>query len=239
MTIKTTALIDGDLISYPVAASCEKCTEDIVIARCDKTMQNILSMSGADNYKLFLTGSNNFRKKINPEYKANRKNTILPKYLNLLRKHLVINWNAEVTDGYEADDALGIEQTISNRTYHSMLLEEQQCFNSTIICSFDKDLDMIPGKHFNWKKGELYEVSEIEGLQSFYRSLLIGDRADNIIGIDQIGKVKAGKLIDHLTIESDMFKVVYDLYKNEERLLMNGQCLWIWQIPNDIWKFPQ
>lgn len=214
------ALIDMDLISYPVSASCEDCSEDIVIARCDKTMQDILDVTGATSYLGWLTGSNNFRKDINPEYKANRKDKPLPKFLNLLREHLVTNWQAQVTDGIETDDAIGIALTQ---------------YPDAIVCSYDKDLDMLPGKHYNWYKGVEYEITSIEGIRHFYKQLLIGDRADNIIGVDGIGKVKAAKLLDHLELESDMLDCVKDKYDSMERLAMNGACLWILREENKPW----
>jgi len=215
------ALIDADLISYPVAASCEDCTEDIAIARADKLIQDILDVTNATSYNAYLTGSNNFRKVIYPEYKANRKDKPLPKHLNLLREHLVTEWKVQVTDGYEADDALGIDLT------H---------YPDAFVCSYDKDLDMLPGRHYNWYKNIIYDVSETEGLQSFYRSLLIGDRADNIIGVRGLGKVKAGKLIDPLTTEEEMLKLTRELYQDDVRYKMNAQCLWILRKEGEVWN---
>ncbi|MFI3218035.1 MAG: hypothetical protein QX189_02815, partial [Methylococcales bacterium] len=77
-----------------------------------------------------------------------------------------------------------------------------------------------------------------DGLRHFYKQLLFGDRADNIFGVDKIGKVKAGRLIDPLNDEADMLTTVQDLYDSEERLLINGQCLWIWRKENDLWQLP-
>ncbi len=211
----TIALIDSDLVAYKVAATCDTDEEgalDIALLRCDKLMQNIVDATDSDQYKAFLTGKNNFRKRINPAYKANRKDTIPPRYLQQCRQYLIKEWNAEVSEGCEADDMLGINQT-----------------KETILCSLDKDLDMIPGLHYNWVKGDLYAISEIEAIQHFYRQLLIGDRSDNIFGVNGIGRVKAGRLIDHLTEEQEMYEVVRDLYKDDERLCMNMNCLWIWR----------
>ena len=161
---------------------------------------------------MFLTGKNNFRKRINPQYKANRKDTIPPIYLQQCRDFLIQEWNAEVSEGCEADDELGIAQG-----------------ESTILCTLDKDLDMIPGLHYNWMHNNIYEVSELEGLQFFYKQLLIGDRSDNIFGVDGIGKVKAAKLIDHLTTEEEMFSTVKKLYNDDKRLCLNMECLYIWR----------
>ncbi len=211
----TIALIDSDLVAYKVAATCDTDEDralEIALLRCDKLMQNIVDATDSDQYKAFLTGKNNFRKRINPAYKANRKDTIPPRYLQQCRQYLIEEWNAEVSEGCEADDMLGINQT-----------------KETILCSLDKDLDMIPGLHYNWVKGDLYEISKIEAIQHFYRQLLIGDRSDNIFGVDGIGKVKAGRLIDHLLDEQEMYEVVRNLYNDDERLCMNMNCLWIWR----------
>jgi hypothetical protein len=106
------------------------------------------------------------------------------------------------------------------------------------ICSIDKDLKQIPGKHYNWRKDEFDIVSPVDGLRSFYRNLLIGDTADNIFGVDGIGKVKAGRIINDLDNEEDMFRAVQALYNNDARLLMNGQCMWLWRKEDDLWRFP-
>lgn len=107
------------------------------------------------------------------------------------------------------------------------------------IASLDKDLKQIPGRHYNWRKDEFDIVHPVDGLRSFYRNMLIGDTADNISGVDGIGKVKAGRIIDDLESEEDMFNAVRALYKDDARLLMNGQCMWLWRKENDIWSFPQ
>ena len=112
----TTALIDGDLICYRCAASCQKqgiLVEplEVAIFRVDELMRRILYEVNSSTYQVFLTGTNNFRYKYNPDYKANRKDTKRPEWLEPCREHLVLKWNAEVSDGCEADDLLSIAQT--------------------------------------------------------------------------------------------------------------------------------
>lgn len=198
--------------------------------RVSQMMHSILDTVDADTFRVFLSGADNFRYDINPEYKANRRDTPDPRWRAACKEFLVTEWEAEVTEGYEADDALGIHQT-----------------KDTIICSIDKDLDMIPGLHYSWpivrkgvtvREGIIYEVSEIEGLKSFYRSLLVGDRSDNIIGVQGIGKVKAAKLIDHLKTEEEMYTVVCRLYNDPDRLDMNIDCLWIQREEHMRWDYP-
>ena len=162
------ATIDADLVAFRCSASVLDSAEDEHIAhlRCDKLMRDLLTNTNASGYFAFLTGSGNFRKKINPEYKANRKDKPPPKWLQSCRQFLITEWNAKISDGCEADDLLGITQD-----------------NETILCSLDKDLNMIPGWHFNWLKNELYEVQQFEGIKHFYKQMLIGDRSDNSIGL--------------------------------------------------------
>ena len=98
---------------------------------------------------------------------------------------------------------------------------------------------MIPGMHYNFINNKAYSVTELEGLQFFYKQMLIGDLADNIFGVYQIGPKKAAKLIDHLTEEQDMFDVVYDKYNNPKRFVINAQCLWIQQERGQSWVHRQ
>jgi 5'-3' exonuclease len=223
------ALIDCDIVCYRCSASVEikDSVYDEEIAeqanlRADKLMQEILYATDAESYRAFFTGPNNFRKQINPEYKANRKDKPIPLYLKNCREFLIENWKAEVCEGYEADDAMSMNAGAE-----------------AIICTIDKDLDQVPGWHYNWVKGDLYEVSPVEGLRFFYKQLLIGDRGDNLFGVEKIGPVKAAKIIDHLTTEKEMFEEVRHLYEDDKRLFMNGQCMWMWREPNKLWQFPE
>ena len=204
---------------FRAAASAENDPLEIALLRADKLMRDILEATSATSYVTALTGPNNFRKEINPEYKANRKDVVKPIHLDAVKTFLTVEWNAVTTDGYEADDLLGMNQT-----------------EDSIICSIDKDLLMIPGKHYNFVKGEFLEVNELEGLQSFYRSALVGDKSDNIFGVTGIGKVKAAKLINPLDNEKDMYNTVCKLYNDPDRLEMNLDCLWIWRSMYTRWS---
>lgn len=213
------ALLDLDILVYRVGFTTLETPEGIAMARMDEMIGNILSFLGTNDYQGFLTSTDhsNFRFDIYPEYKANRI-AKKPTHYHLLRDYLINNHGAEVIYGQEADDALA---------------QAQEFITPTVICSIDKDLDQIPGMHFNFVKGLLYEVSPIEGFKSFYRSLLTGDRTDDIHGIVGIGTIRASKLIDHLTTERAMFETCVEAYKKSfeesaEKLLdRNAQLLYI------------
>lgn len=213
-------LIDADLVAYRCAATVsEDMDRDIAFYRMDVLIQQIIEATEGASYSLYLTGKNNFRKKINTEYKANRKDTVPPVYLQECREYLVENHKAIISNGCEADDLLGLNQT-----------------QESVICSLDKDLLMIPGNHFNWTKLEFTHVKPLDGIRTFYKQMLIGDRSDNIFGVNKIGPVKAEKLIEHLDDEQEMFDVVYNLYNDSKRFVMNANCLWIWRNTNELWQ---
>ena len=213
------ALIDADIVAYRVACTLEDDdAEDFVYARAEDLIDNILVNTEATEYRLFLSGKNNFRYTIYPEYKAHRPKE-KPFWLEKCRQYLIATFNAEVVDGQEADDALGIAQT-----------------EDTIICSIDKDLLMIPGRHYNFVKDEFQEVTNDSGMRHFYMQCLTGDRSDNIKGIEQIGPKKAEKILIGCVTEQELFNAVREAYSNDEEFLMNGRVLWIRRKENEDWK---
>lgn len=228
----TIALLDGDIYLYRCAATSENDPLEIAQSRMNNMIQETLDRIGAESYRFFISGDENFRYKVNPEYKANRKDTVDPRWRNALKEYAILNWNGEVTHGIEADDALGIAQG-----------------PGSVICSIDKDLHQIAGSHYSfeisgrtikgepWVKEESFrDISPLEGIQFFYKQLLIGDRADNIFGIHRVGKVGAAKYIDHLVDPDEMFDVVRGLYSDDIRMLMNARCLHIFQREDDFWE---
>ena len=226
--MKITSLIDGDIVAYRCAASCWNAKTGAILTpvkiayyRIEDMLDNIFKASASDKYRMFLSDSKNFRHEIYPQYKANRTGLARPPYLDNCKNYLVQKRNAEVCEGIEADDALGIAQ----------------CENpSTVICSIDKDLLQIPGLHYNFVKDTKVLVTPVGGLRHFFKQLLIGDVADNIHGIRGIGVTKANKLIDPLDSVEEMFECVRAMYKDDVRLLMNCDVLWIQQSPNTLFS---
>jgi 5'-3' exonuclease len=213
------ALIDADIVAYRVACTCqEDDAQDFVFARAEDLVDSILVNTEADEYRLFLTGKDNFRYTIYPEYKAHRPKE-KPFWLEACRQYLIATFNAEVIDGQEADDAMGINQN-----------------GDTIICSIDKDLLMIPGRHYNFVKDEFINVTEEEAIKHFYMQCLTGDRADNIKGIEKVGPKKAEKILAGCVTEKQMFDAVREAYSNDEEFIMNGRVLWIRRKENENWK---
>jgi len=225
------AIIDADIVAYRCAASCDvreggviidSSDEEIALLRVEQLMQEILHATEADSYRCFLSPSKNFRYEAYPDYKANRKDIVPPKFLQEAREFLVTEWKAKVTHYIEADDALGIDQ----------------CDN-TVVCSIDKDLLMIPGNHFNWLKqiyGDMTVQSQQDADMFFWKQMLIGDRSDNIIGVRGIGPVKADKFITAEADNQTWFNIVYDAYEYDaSRFVRNANCLWIKRSEESLW----
>lgn len=218
-----TALIDGDTPVWNAAASAEDEPLWVATSRLDKSIEGILKSVGCDKFKIFVAGQGNFRYEIEPNYKANRRNLPQPKWRSACTDYLVDTYGAIMAHGAESDDLCSIHSS-----------------SSTIICAIDKDLLQVPGKHFSWaisRKGSIVreeifrEVTQLEGLRTFYRQMLIGDTSDNIIGVSKIGPVKSSKIIDELTTEEDMIAVVKELYNDDKRFEINANLLWILRSP--------
>lgn len=207
----------------------------------EEMIENTLLATGADEFSIFLSGEGNFRYDIYPEYKANR-TAPKPRHLKALKNYLFDKYNAEVSDGCEADDLLGIAQCQEAEHWSS--------YDGTVICSIDKDLRMIPGNHYSFEisgtsKGtrwtrpaEFINVEPFDGLRRFYRQCLTGDSTDNVKGAAGIGKVKASRILADCGTEESLFEATRDCFGSDEEFLMTGQCLWIFRKPNDIWRFP-
>jgi 5'-3' exonuclease len=215
----TRALVDGDIVVYRAACSAEKDEQWVALARADKIIQDILEDTGADNYSVYLTGSGNFRRELLPSYKANRPDA-RPTHWGAVRDFLLNQHKAIVCDGYEADDALGMEQG-----------------HETVICSIDKDLLQIPGKHYNFVKKEHKVVTHDEGYLALYIQSLVGDRSDNIFGVTGIGPVKAANALRELLPEQ-YYDKCREMYGDDERFHINMKLLYIWRKPNDMWIPP-
>ena len=216
------ALIDGDIVVYRGAMSAEKEEQWVALARADQMIQDILADTGATSYNVYLTGSGNFRRELAPSYKANRPDS-RPTHWQAVREFLVTQHKAQMCNGYEADDEMGVQQDKETM--------------STVICSIDKDLLQIPGRHYNFVKKEHKVVDLDQGLKHLYLQSLIGDRSDNIIGVAGIGPVKAEQALAELLPE-EWYDKCRELYNDDERFHLNMKLLYIWQKPNDMWEPP-
>jgi hypothetical protein len=219
------AIVDADFLVYKVGFSCEEEEEQWALNRLTEWFTDIIYMRlKCDDYRAWITGKTNFRFEVatTVPYKGNRKDAPKPKHYEALRKHLM-KLGAKMSEGEEADDSVGIASTEGNYW----------------IVHVDKDLDQLPGWHYNPVKDEEYYVTEFEGLYSFYKQILTGDRVDNIEGIRGIGPVKADKILKDCTTEEELYAACIKAYDgNTDRVLENGKLLWLRRETNQMWQPP-
>lgn len=244
------ALVDGDIIPYEFASAKDgdgvELSAPLTLARVDQRIETILEKSGSDTYQIFLTGEGNFRKRLATilPYKGHRP-TDKGRWWKVIRHHLIHNWKAEVVDGIEADDAMSIEQYAEN----AVNLENGECMGgSTVICSRDKDLNMVPGYHYGWEAGLCKEKpvwfqDDLGGLKLFYQQMLTGDKTDNILGLFRVGaKAECVKRIAKMDNELDMYVSVFKEYQDrfgayaEKFLIENARLLFMLKERDIMWE---
>ena len=226
------ALIDADSLLYRVGFAAEEEPEKIAIARLNETLEMVIfqDLEKCDTYQCFVSGSTNFRNEVavTVPYKGNRENVKRPRHLKALKDHIIEEWDARVSYNKEADDDVCIAA-----------YEEPY----SIICHIDKDLDQIPGSHYNYVKKQFYNIGKFEGLKNLYKQALVGDPADNIKGVKGIGKVKAEKILKECFSEEALYKTVLECYTNSnktvEQLHENMNLLYLLRSHDDEWRAPE
>jgi 5'-3' exonuclease len=234
MSDKGKVLIDGDIIAYRAAFS----TQDKSPREAERKTEELISyvinecvgipFASPSDYQVYLTGSGNFRYDIakSHDYKGNRKDTEKPLHLYLTREYLTKNYGAITSSGEEADDL--ISKAAAALNYHC------------VVASIDKDMLQIPCWHYNFGRGEWSVVEPFQGTKFFYTQILTGDRADNIIGINGIGPVKAEKLLSECKTEENLWEAVVKAYNGDkERVIENARLLWLRRYDNQLWEPPK
>lgn len=184
-------LIDADILVYKAISSVEHEIEweegywtlfsDEADAReaFKQMLDNIIASVGEKlNYVLCFSDKENFRKDIDPTYKANRAGTRKPLGFKSFRESVMLSQPSYMLPRLEADDCIGI--IASKNPGH-------------IIVSEDKDLMQIPGKHL--VKGEIITVTKEEGDYFHMKQTLTGDPVDGYSGCPGIGPKTAEKVL--------------------------------------------
>ncbi|TXG84991.1 MAG: hypothetical protein E6R13_02480 [Spirochaetes bacterium] len=154
-------------------------TIDEMYTCADQIMSSILKLSKAKGYIAYVKGKGNFRYSTNSDYKANRPKES-PHWWKSVKQYLITNWFAVEVNDIEVDDAVNITRlNVSN----------------SFICAIDKDLLLLEGKHYNWRKNEWIEVSKEEAYTKFWSDMIIGQSGDNVKGIPGKGPVAAAEIM--------------------------------------------
>ncbi len=236
-----TVIVDGDVVVYKVAEAVADSFEVATVEQDDFIYRNIgwASKEAANRYLdemineicLSCKAQNvciclsdmdsNFRKSLNPSYKANRK-SIKPILYKYLRKYMIeAGYMVYERASLEADDVIGILATSTK------IIKGDK-----VVWSLDKDFKTVPCKfHRASIKGDDKSkiISEAEADWWFMYQTLVGDAVDGYSGCKGIGDKTArktlGKVGEHTL--SEMWQAVIDTYKSkgftEEDALLNAR----------------
>lgn len=166
-------LIDGDMIAFSHCAAEEygKESEDISFAKIqmsmDSKMEFLTKRMNFTDTITFISGDENMRHVIFPEYKSNRDGVWRPENLKNAKAHLLVAWNGMKVEGLEADDLLACfarhkyDVEMGKRNVVKKLIDIGLCdYDEVVICSLDKDLRQLGRfgntgpviKHYQWER---------------------------------------------------------------------------------------
>lgn len=235
-----TVLLDGDVLVYKVAEavaeSFELSTEEddeyvyrnigwVNKSQAIQTIEEMIdricqSCKGTSCVICLSDMKANFRKKLNPNYKGNRK-SIKPLLYEFLREYLKNNFEVYERPELEADDVIGILAT-----------SDKIIKGDKVVWSLDKDFKTIPCK-FHRAAPNGKDKSEVITQEAadwwFMYQTLIGDRVDGYEGCKGIGDKTARKILGEIGENPIyvMWQSVIDAYKSkgytEEDALLNAR----------------
>jgi DNA polymerase-1 len=195
--MKTTLLIDGDVLAYQSAFIAQTnfqweeelwtVQSDLAIAK-EWIVDRLVSFkekTNADDYILAISDRNNFRRKLFPDYKANRRSKFAPIGLKPIREWLDQEYGTVIYPNLEADDVLAILAT-----------ERPDRNDERIIVSIDKDFKGVPCKFYDFNRDEMHEINEEEANAYHLMQTIAGDAVDGFKGVPGVGTVRAKRMLD-------------------------------------------
>ncbi len=113
-------------------------------------------------------------------------------------------WPTTLCSMMEADDLIGMAAYDAER--------DEDDF---VVVTIDKDMDQIPGLHFNWVKDEEYVMTKGDAYEALLVQCIAGDNTDNIKGIPGRGAAWAKKFLAATAAEELPFDgAVWDAYRD-------------------------
>jgi len=227
----TLAIIDGDVLVYMSIWNTESLEE--AKSKFLGQVEDVTLSTFSEDYVMAIGGPDNFRVDLFPDYKGNRKKAKdnRPAWFDDLKSWASSLEGAVESDNCEADDLVRI-----------WALECDKAGINRVVITVDKDLDCIPGNHYNPRTKNIYQVCEEYAERFYWQQILTGDSVDNIPGLPRIGPVKAKKMMENAYTRRELEKVVcrayHETYGEEGYgyLIANGRLIHIWRHLNDHFK---
>lgn len=191
--MKKLTLIDLDSIAFIVAGNTtykdlkrNERTELLFHNDVSEFIKTILEATAADFYAGYYQkpGHTNYRKLVYPKYKSNRPPA--PEF--------ILEWRPAIVDVFEKLKMTGLSIIESDDALSVAYNHYHNDYDIT-VAHIDEDLNCIPGKHYNYKRNESYEISVEEAEINYKVQCISGAAKDGVPGIYGIGKVKATKFL--------------------------------------------
>ena len=212
-------LIDADYTVYKCCAAAETeidFGDDVIVVTSKfseayacvmREIKKIQRHFGSfDDIILFFSSPDNFRKKIQGDYKGHRNRKKPCAYKRVINK-LKTEFEVITMPTLEADDAMGIYATK---------------YPGNIIVSPDKDMRQIPGMLYNLEESTL--IKPEEGAKWHLVQSAAGDNTDGYSGIPGIGIKRATQMFEE---KGWSWKTLRDAFKekglSEDVALMNAR----------------
>lgn len=148
--------------------------------------------------------THNWRKDFHPDYKANRKDKEKPPMYDIILNELYSNYEIVSLPNLEADDTCRIIYE-DNKNYAVRKL----------LVSIDKDFHSFPCELYDPLHDKQYIINEQEAEYNLMKQIIMGDKADNIQGLEGYGEVKTTKFLDS---EPHILDDVRELFREKGQL---------------------
>lgn len=208
-----TLVVDADFIAYIAGSNPDRPWPDVQVKAYD-ILETLMHGAGAERIVIDVTAKGStkagrYEAAVQREYQAQRKDREVHEHVYRCRQWIATEALPTKTlpgRGYlwadrEADDAMAERMWAADR--RDGLLADPETQASYVLCSLDKDLQMVPGLHLHLKTGELsYWHQDAEsvltlhdgkvkkltgrGWKFFAAQLMMGDPADNIQGLPKL-----------------------------------------------------
>jgi len=210
-------LVDADSLIFASCYSNDKQAqfyEDIgdAINKFDQQFMKIVN-DLEDRFEIekvitFNGSKGNFRKKITPVYKANRKKQDLPPLLHNMHDYVKKQYNSVYGYGIETDDLVSA---------YWFSLSKDLGRENVMIVSIDKDYRQFPALIYNYHYNhrEIVDITPEEAMFNFYSQMIEGDTADNVNYFKGKGKKFAENYLKNCKTKYQYTKKMYELFKDK------------------------
>lgn len=201
---KIIMICDADSILFATAFAMKDEPLSSAVTKVDDILTTLANSCSAEKILVCLTEGRSWRRNYakTKEYKGNRKDRVLPPYLNDLRAHMKDKWQAFYVQTWEADDLIFMARTAYKKRYPDY---------NVFLATNDKDCNQFAGNFLDFRKMAFFTITPDMAQKNFWTQMIVGDSTDNIAGIQGIGKIGAEKMLQDVAVP-DYSAVVLKAY---------------------------